>query len=122
MKYGLSPVLCICKTDPPDKINLEVVREFCWFTTKEVTDMDNSNKRNALYWWYMTNIYNISMVRVSPRNRRRVLRLQFGMPIPKKTGNIWGTGRGRPVARQRWRNRDRDNIDDGNDSDDDEEG
>lgn len=21
--------------------------------------MDNSNKRNALYWWYMTNIYNI---------------------------------------------------------------
>ena len=55
-KYGLSPVLCIGKTDPPDKINLEVVQEFCWFATKEVTDMDNSNKQNVLYWWYMTNL------------------------------------------------------------------
>jgi hypothetical protein len=27
--YGLSPVLCVCKTDPPDKINLEVVRQNC---------------------------------------------------------------------------------------------
>jgi hypothetical protein len=52
-------VLCICKTDPPDKINLKVVHAFCWFATKEVTDMDNSNKQNMLYWWYMTNIYNI---------------------------------------------------------------
>ena len=58
-RYGLSPVLCICKSDLPDKINLEVLQEFCWFATKEVTDMDNSNKQNMLYWWYMTNIYNI---------------------------------------------------------------
>jgi hypothetical protein len=58
-RYGLSLVLCICKTDPPDKINLEVLREFSWFATKEVTDMDNSNKWNMLYWWYMTNMYNI---------------------------------------------------------------
>ncbi len=58
-KYGLSPIMCVCQTDPPKNINLEVVREYCWFATKDVTDMDNGNKWNMLYWWYMTNIYNI---------------------------------------------------------------
>ena len=43
-------MLCIWKVDPPDKINLKVVWEFCWFAMKEVTDMDNSKKRNMLYW------------------------------------------------------------------------
>jgi hypothetical protein len=38
---------------------LEVVREYCWFATKDVCEMDNSNKQNMRYWWYMTNIYNI---------------------------------------------------------------
>ncbi|KAL3761564.1 hypothetical protein ACHAW5_010733 [Stephanodiscus triporus] len=47
-KYGLSP------TDLPENINLEV-----GYANIDVTDMDNSNKRNMLYWWYMTNIYNI---------------------------------------------------------------
>ena len=58
-KYGLSPIMCVCQTDPPENINLEVVHEYCWFATKDVADMDNGNKRNMLYWWYMTNIYNI---------------------------------------------------------------
>ena len=38
-------------------IDLEVVAQYCWFATKEVSKMDNSNKRNMLYWWYMTNMY-----------------------------------------------------------------
>ena len=57
--HGLSPVNCICNTDPPSDINLEVVRQHCWFATKEVSQMDNGNKRNMLYWWYMTNLYNV---------------------------------------------------------------
>jgi hypothetical protein len=58
-KYGLSPVTCVCKTDSPNKINLEVVRKYCWFGTKEVSVMNKSNKHNMLYWWFMTNIYNV---------------------------------------------------------------
>jgi hypothetical protein len=108
-RYGLSPVLCICKSDLPDKINLEVLQEFCWFATKEVTDMDNSNKQNMLYWWYMTNIYNIGGKGVT-KERLRVLRLHFGMPIQNKTGNIQGTGWGIAVARKRRRKRDHDFI------------
>jgi len=57
--YGLNPVLCICETDPVSKVNLEVIRQYYHFATKDVSKMDNSNKRNMLYWWYMTNIYNI---------------------------------------------------------------
>ena len=59
-QYGLSPVLCVCTTDPLNRINLDVVREYCWFAMKDVREIDNSHKRNMLYWWYMTNIYNIS--------------------------------------------------------------
>ena len=36
-----------------------MVREYCYFATAEVSKMSNSWKRNMLYWWYMTNIYNI---------------------------------------------------------------
>jgi hypothetical protein len=28
-RYGLSPVLCVCTTNPPNRINLDVVREYC---------------------------------------------------------------------------------------------
>ena len=57
--YGLSTIQCVCKTDPIANIDLEVVRMYCWFATKDVCKMDNSNKRNMLYWWYMTNIYTV---------------------------------------------------------------
>jgi len=58
-KYGVSTVVCVCKTDPVDRIDLEVVRQYCFFATTELAKMKNSNKRNMLYWWYMTNTYNI---------------------------------------------------------------
>ena len=57
--YGLSTLQCICVSDPVDDIDLEVIRQYCWFATKDVCNMTNSNKRNMLYWWYMTNIYNV---------------------------------------------------------------
>ena len=58
-KYGVCTILCLCVTDPVTQIDLEVVKQFCYFATKEVSKMTNSNKRNMLYWWYMTNTYNI---------------------------------------------------------------
>ena len=48
--YGLSTVQCICITDPVDEIELEVVRQYCWFATKPVCNMTNNNIRNMLYW------------------------------------------------------------------------
>jgi len=45
--------------DSVDKTDLEVVGQYCFFATTEVTNMTNSNKQNMLYWWYMTNTYNI---------------------------------------------------------------
>ena len=57
--YGLSTVQCICITDPVENVDLETVCQYCWFATKEVCKMDKGNKRNVLYWWYMTNLYNV---------------------------------------------------------------
>ena len=57
--YGLSTMQCLCNTDPPAELDLEVVRQYCWFADKDVCKMTKSNKRNMLYWWYMTNVYNI---------------------------------------------------------------
>ena len=36
-----------------------MVQEYCYFATTEVSKMSNSWKQNMLYWWYMTNTYNI---------------------------------------------------------------
>lgn len=33
---GVSHVLCICETNPVSRIDLEVVREHCWFATTTV--------------------------------------------------------------------------------------
>ena len=57
--YGVSQVVCVCESDPVDKIDLEMVRRYCHFATTDVSKMKNGWKRNMLYWWYMTNIYNI---------------------------------------------------------------
>ena len=58
-RYGVSMVLCVCESDPVDKVDLDVVRQYCYFATKPVDKMDNGNIRNMLYWWYMTNTYHI---------------------------------------------------------------
>ena len=58
-KYGFNPVLCICETDPVDTLDLEMVHELCWFADRKVEKMEPTLKRNMLFWWYMTNHYNI---------------------------------------------------------------
>ena len=57
--YGVNVVVCVCESDPVDGMDLETIRHFCWFATKDLSKMNNENKRNMLYWWYMTNTYNI---------------------------------------------------------------
>ena len=57
--YGVNMATCICNCDPVDGVNLHELRQYCWFATKEVDKMANTHKRNMLYWWYMTNTYNI---------------------------------------------------------------
>jgi len=47
--FGVSTVLSLCDTDPVENINLEMVREYCYFATTEVSKMSNSWKRNMLY-------------------------------------------------------------------------
>ena len=57
--YGVNMATCICNFDPVEDVNLQELRQYCWFATKEVDKMANTHKRNMLYWWYMTNTYNI---------------------------------------------------------------
>ena len=49
-KYGFSPVLCICKTDPPKKINLDMVAEYCFFTTMSLALLV-VHDQSLLYLW-----------------------------------------------------------------------
>ena len=88
-KYGFSPVLCICKTDPPKKINLDMVAEYCFFTTMSLKDMTPSHKRNLLYWWYMTNHYFIcgrGVTKEPPECLKAAIRLAY----PEENGQYTG--------------------------------
>ena len=55
-RYGVSTVVCVCESDPVNKVNLEMVRQYCYFATTDVSKMTNSWKRNMLFWWCMTNL------------------------------------------------------------------
>ena len=57
--YGVSMVICICEFDPVGDIDLDELRQYCWFADRDVDNMTTKQKRNMLYWWYMTNTYNI---------------------------------------------------------------
>ena len=88
-KYGFSPVLCICKTDPPEKNNLDMVAEYCYFTTMSVEDMESRHKRNLLYWWYMTNHYFIcgrGVTKEPPECLKAAIRLAYPEEDGKYTG------------------------------------
>ena len=52
-------VTCICESDPVRLINMEELANYCYYATKQYSNMDNGDKRFMLYWWYMTNTYNI---------------------------------------------------------------
>ena len=57
--YGIRMLVCVCNTNPIDKINLETLKDECWFADKDVCNMENNEKRCMLYWWFATNIYGI---------------------------------------------------------------
>ncbi|KAL7541262.1 hypothetical protein ACHAWF_006895, partial [Thalassiosira exigua] len=57
--HGVSMIKCICDTNPVASLDLQTVKEDCYFATKEIEDMTNSHKRCMIYWWYATNIYSI---------------------------------------------------------------
>jgi hypothetical protein len=58
-KHGVSLICCICESNPVSELDLQTVKEDCYFATHEVADMTNSQKRCMIYWWYATNIYSI---------------------------------------------------------------
>ena len=59
---------CICELHPVQRLNLQTLKEDCYFAKDEVEQMTNSQKRCMIYWWYATNIYSIC-----GKNKRRQL-------------------------------------------------
>ena len=66
--YGLNFLQCITECFPVVGRNLEGIARECYFVTMEVNQMTNRKKRNLLYYWYATNVYNI----VGKYNRERL--------------------------------------------------
>ena len=57
--HGTIFIVCICDTIPVEKLDLESIKEDCYFATDDLDTMSNSHKRNMIYWWYATNVYSI---------------------------------------------------------------
>ena len=47
-------------TLPVGQCDLATIKEDCYFATDELEEMTPSHKRNILFWWHATNVYNIS--------------------------------------------------------------
>lgn len=58
--YGIHFLNCVCDAIPVEKLDLGAIHQDCYFATTELTHMPNNQKRNMIYWWYATNIYNIA--------------------------------------------------------------
>ena len=58
-KHGMNMITCICKSCPAKDLDLQTLKEDCYFATTAVDNMTNSQKRCMIYWWYATNIYSI---------------------------------------------------------------
>ena len=87
--HGIRMLVCICKTNPIGKINLQTLKDECWFADKEVAAMTMSEKRCMLYWWFATNIYAIcgSKKRAPlPECLVAAVRKQYPSPDGKYTG------------------------------------
>lgn len=54
---GVKMHACICECNPVQSVPLDVVARSCYFVNSSVSDMENNQKRNILYWYYATNIY-----------------------------------------------------------------
>ena len=58
-RHGIGMIVCVCKSKLINKINLQTLKDECWFATEEVAVMSPSHKRCMIYWWFATNIYGI---------------------------------------------------------------
>ena len=58
--HGVCFLSCVCLAIPVEKLDLVGIHEECYFATTALTEMPANQKRNMIYWWYATNIYNIA--------------------------------------------------------------
>ena len=87
--YGTRTILCVCRTNIIAKVNLQTLKDECWFANKEVEKMKNSEKRCMLYWWFATNIYAICGARKRappPECLVAAVRKQYSEPDSKYRG------------------------------------
>lgn len=57
--FNVYKKVCVCETDPLVNFDLKVIAENCYFVDRPVEEMKPWHKRNLLYWWYATDIYNL---------------------------------------------------------------
>ena len=57
--HGVNTLRCIRETNLIGRLDLEVIRQYCWFATTTLDKIDNIKKWNMLFCWYITNTYNI---------------------------------------------------------------
>ena len=58
--HGMHFGSCITECIPVTSLNLQTVKEDCYFATDALDQMSASHKRNMVYWWYATNVYSIA--------------------------------------------------------------
>ena len=59
-RYGVRFIGCVCDVLPVGQRDLATIKEDCYFATDDLDEMTPSHKRNMFFWWYATNVYNIS--------------------------------------------------------------
>ena len=47
--YGLRFIICVCDAIPAASLNLETVKQDCYFATDDLDKMTNSHKCNMIY-------------------------------------------------------------------------
>jgi hypothetical protein len=57
--HGVSLIVCICDARPVHSLDLQMIKESCYFATDDLDQMSNPYKRNMIYWWYATTVYSI---------------------------------------------------------------
>ncbi len=59
-RYRVRFIGCVCDVLPVGQRDLATRKEDCYFAMDDLDKMTPSHKRNMLFWWYATNVYNIS--------------------------------------------------------------
>ena len=102
--YGLDMITCVCEFNPVSDIDLEELAQYCWFADREVDKMTNSLKRNMLYWWYMTNTYNIcgsGNRKEPPACLKYAIRCKYSEPSGKYKVYVPGKAKGKKSKKRK---------------------